>query len=73
MQSIFFMAWKMFRLNILMCSFVLDFVFTSGSSEFLCSMTSENAWKEKLTGKLPPLGGAGRGEKKVFVTFQNQS
>lgn len=67
MQSIFFMAWKMFRLNILMCSFVLDFVLTSGSSEFLCSMTSENAWKEKLTGKLPPLGGQGGGRKKYLL------
>lgn len=53
----------MLRLDVLMCSFLLDFVFSSGSSEFLCSMTSENAWKEKWTGKLSLLGGQGGGKK----------
>lgn len=57
----------MFRLNAFICSFLVDFVFSSGSSEFLCSMTSENAWKEKWTGKTPSVGGARRGRKKYLL------
>lgn len=30
-------------------------------------MTSENAWKERWTGKLPPFGGEGRGRKKYLL------